>query len=118
MNFASPKVRILAGISAALKADYTCDDREWNGSPFAWIRSKPCCMIPKGDIIRLWKHEQGISSQHGGAGGSDTAWIDVVVDSPPSWLSQYGGTLGEALRELSKITGYTPEPITIEYENG
>lgn len=37
MNITDPEVRILAGISAALEADSTSGDSEWNGSLFAWI---------------------------------------------------------------------------------
>jgi hypothetical protein len=36
-----PEVKILAAISHALEVEYTTEDREWEGSPFAWIRSHP-----------------------------------------------------------------------------
>lgn len=52
-----------------------------------------CWVIPKDDILHLWKVEHKILSQHGGAGGSDTAWIDVNPCQPPEWLSRYGGSL-------------------------
>ena len=42
-----------------------------------------CWIIPKQDVIRLWKVEHKISSQHGGQEGADTAWIDVHVEEPP-----------------------------------
>lgn len=191
MNIKDPEVRILASISQALQVEYTSEDREWEGSPFAWIKSRPsrqvgaigeklvagwlaardfnvsrspdsdadrviegkrveikfstlwanggykfqqlrdqnyelaiclgvspfsahCWVLPKGDILRLWKDEHKISSQHGGAGGSDTAWIDVRIDSPPDWLAEYGGSLSDGIFALSKITGFKVKKVREE----
>jgi hypothetical protein len=36
-----PEVQKLAEVSAVLRADYGKDDLIWDGSPFAWIRSRP-----------------------------------------------------------------------------
>ena len=36
-----PEVEILARISSTLEYDYTGADVEWQGSPFAWIRTRP-----------------------------------------------------------------------------
>ena len=66
------------------------------------------------DVLRLWKVEHKISSQHGGAGGADTAWIDVNPDAPPEWLMQYGGPMSGGMALLAKATGYEPPPITEE----
>lgn len=74
-----------------------------------------CWIIPKEDMIRLWKVEHRICSQHAGREGADTAWIDVRPDSPPPWLKQYGGTLSEAILLLSKITGFKVKRVE-EYE--
>jgi hypothetical protein len=39
---ADPEVRILAGLSATLEADYVKpEDDPWAGSPFAWILTRP-----------------------------------------------------------------------------
>lgn len=38
---ADPDVRILASCSQTLQADYAGEDREWEGSPFAWFKSRP-----------------------------------------------------------------------------
>jgi len=35
------EVRVLAGISATLQAEYTQPDDAWVGSPFAWIKTRP-----------------------------------------------------------------------------
>jgi hypothetical protein len=180
-----PEVRILAAISQALEVEYASDERDWEGSPFAWIRPQPsrkkgaigetlvagwlatrdfnvarspdsdadrtiedkraeikfstlwanggckfqqlrdqdyeiviclgvspfdahCWVIPRADVLRLWRDERVISPQHGGSAGSDTAWIAVQVASPPSWLSAYGGSLADGIRVLSRLTGFDP----------
>jgi hypothetical protein len=33
--------------------------------------------------------------QHGGAEGLDTKWLSFQADSPPAWLSPFGGTLNQ-----------------------
>lgn len=71
-----------------------------------------CWVIPKSDVIRLWKVEHVIPSQHGGAGGADTAWIDVNPDAPVEWLTHYGGPMSSAIALLAKVTGCEPPPIT------
>lgn len=56
-----------------------------------------CWIIPKSVILERWQRGDGIQSQHGGSKGSDTAWLSVEVDSPPSWLAEFGGSLEEAI---------------------
>ena len=41
MTIKNSDVRILAGISQALQAEYQSENREWEGIPFAWIKSRP-----------------------------------------------------------------------------
>lgn len=55
--------------------------------------------------MRRWK-EGEIRSQHGGQDGDDTAWIEVPVENPDDWLRRYGGSLSDAIRVLSQITGF------------
>ena len=40
-----PDVALLAALSGGLEADYAPDDLEWEGSPFAWIKSRPSRQI-------------------------------------------------------------------------
>jgi hypothetical protein len=66
-----------------------------------------CWVIPKPVIIDRWHRRDGIFSQHGGEGGSDTAWLSVPLAAAPTWLDEFGGTLGAAAAVLSDMTGYT-----------
>jgi hypothetical protein len=58
-------------------------------SPFeshAWI-------VPK---HVLHEHVIGVTGQHTGSAGTDTAWIGFKASDPPDWIRPYGGTLSEA----------------------
>lgn len=69
-----------------------------------------CWVLEKQDVIRLWKKEHIISSQHGGIVGSDTAWINLSpYDS--SVFSEYGPSLKGALEKIAELTGYTPRSL-------
>ena len=35
------EVQILAALSTTLRADYADEDLDWEGSPFAWIKTRP-----------------------------------------------------------------------------
>ena len=63
----------------------------------AWI-------IPKSV---LYKYVIGVTGQHTGAGGSDTAWIGFQASDPPDWIRPYGGTLSAA-RDV--LAGYGRGP--------
>lgn len=49
-------------------------------------------LIPK---AVAWDHA---TPQHGGKAGKDTKWLSFPADSPPGWLSAYGGSLTEVLK--------------------
>ncbi|NLN91135.1 MAG: hypothetical protein GX134_13360 [candidate division WS1 bacterium] len=187
-------LRVLAGISQSLEAEYRADNAEWEGSPFAWIRGRPsrqvgaigerlvrgwlaargfevtrsgdseadcvvegqrvevkfstlwdngsyrfqqlrdqrydlavclglspfdahCWAIPKVDIMRLWRTEHLIPTQHGGGRGSDTAWLRVEPSSVPDWLVPFGGCLYRAIERLSELTGYHPMPLSVDLDD-
>lgn len=188
MAINDPEVQILAGISSSLESEYLADEEVWEGSPFAWIKSRPsrqvgkigeqlvagwlaargfnvarspdsqadrvverkrveikmstlwqsggykfqqlrdqnydlalclglspfnahCWVIEKRTILKEWRETGNIQSQHGGAGGTDTAWLTVNPTAVPNWLAPFGGGLGDALAVLSGLTGFQPDPI-------
>jgi hypothetical protein len=168
----------LAAVSEQLKPDYLANDLPWEGSPFAWIRTRPSrtrgsigelliegllrgagfkvtpspgsdadrlingipteiksstlweggfykfqqirdqaydiavCLglspfyahlwaIPKKILMAAWGKEEGIISQHGGAGGTDTAWLTIYPESIPNWLHPFGGSLQAGIDALN-----------------
>ena len=44
-----------------------------------------------------WKHA---IPQHGGSVGTDTKWLGFQADDPPTWMSEYGGSLADVLAVL------------------
>lgn len=56
-----------------------------------------CWVIPKSVLLERLPH------QHGGVAGTDTRWLQFSADSPPSWLSDFGGSLSAAYRTMEKI---------------
>lgn len=79
-----------------------------------------CWVIPKRDLMRLWKEEHRISSQHGGHSGSDTAWARLSPDKSGApddiVLSQYGNGLHEALVSLARFTGFSLQSFTCQFD--
>jgi len=182
-RISDPEVQVMAGIAAALEAEYLSDDVNWAGSPFAWIKTRPsrqvgaigerliagwlaardfnvvrspdsdadrvvesvrveikfstlwrsglykfqqlrdqnydlaiclgvspftahCWAIPKAVILHQWREAGGLSTQHGGRSGSDTAWLSVSPDAAPEWLQEHGGTLSVGLKRIADLTGF------------
>lgn len=68
-----------------------------------------CWVLPKAEILRQWRETRNLQSQHGGANGTDTAWLTVDPRAVPSWLAECGGRLRDAIGVLSKLTGFVPE---------
>jgi len=68
-----------------------------------------CWVLPKAEVLRQWRETGNLQSQHGGANGTDTAWLTVDPRAVPSWLTECGGRLRDAIGVLSKLTGFVPE---------
>ena len=60
-----------------------------------------CWVIPK---VVLLEHVIGHTPQHGGAAGSDTAWLQVVPERTQQWLVEHGGHLDNAAKVLRQLT--------------
>lgn len=175
-----PDVQLLAAIATTLSSDYAEEALAWQGSPFAWIKSRPsrqigaigeqlvagwcaakgldvtkspdsdadriiqghrveikfstlwrnggykfqqlrnqnydiaiclgispfdahCWVLPKRLVIDSWGKAAGITSQHGGQSGLDTAWLSVYPNHVPEWLQRQGGTLHQGFEVLQSL---------------
>ena len=70
-------------------------------SPFtahAWVFKKEFVMSNTGLVA-------GLSYQHGGAEGRDTAWLSVSPAAVHPWMDAYGGDLRTAMRRLRTLVG-------------
>jgi hypothetical protein len=56
-----------------------------------------CWVLPKPEIMRRWRNNDGITSQHSGSRGTDTAWLSVVPENPAPWLASFGGSLASTI---------------------
>lgn len=59
----------------------------------AWV-------IPKAVLMER-PFRLGISAQHGGQAGRDTAWLQFPAIRPPEWMAEFGGTLARAYQLLA-----------------
>ena len=75
-----------------------------------------CWVVPKQDIIRMWKVEHVLVPQHGGAKGSDTTWARLspcgTDGADDAHFAAYGNGLRDALQAISRLTGYRPKDLT------
>lgn len=67
-----------------------------------------CWVLEKTTILHEWRVTHNLTSQHGGASGSDTAWMTVDPGAVPTWLRSHGGTLRQGLAEVTRLTGFNP----------
>ena len=63
-----------------------------------------CWVIPKDFLMDNWGVAEGLSSQHLGGDGAETAWLTVRPDSIADWLHDFGGTLERATAVLRSYT--------------
>lgn len=75
-----------------------------------------CWVVPKADILRMWKIEHVLVSQHAGASGGDTTWARLSPRGTGAaddvHFAAYGNGLRNALRTISRLTGYRPPELT------
>ena len=64
-----------------------------------------CWVLQKEFIMRSIGKVPGLTPQHGGSRGSDTAWLQVNPSAVQAWLAPYGGRLRDALRLLKDLSG-------------
>ena len=68
-----------------------------------------CWTMEKSTILREWRENRNLASQHGGSAGSDTAWLTIDPRNAQAWLRPHGGTLHEGLAIVAKLAGFTPK---------
>ena len=61
--------------------------------------------IPK--AVLMGDRPPALVPQHGGSAGQDTRWLSFPATNPPTWLAEYGGTLGQ-VRTLIDQAGLGP----------
>ena len=68
-----------------------------------------CWVLPKRVLLEGWTSKAtGITPQHGGSAGTDTAWLNVYPEGAPEWLNPWGGRLADAIDVISQITDQQP----------
>lgn len=53
----------------------------------------------------LMDRPDGVSGQHGGAGATETLWLDVPADAPPLWMERWGGDVVRAESVMAELFG-------------
>jgi hypothetical protein len=66
---------------------------------YGWVIPKSVIFDPNGNLLK----KDGLTIQHKGKGGSDTAWINVDVHSIPAWMAQHGDSLSVAMNHLTAV---------------
>ena len=61
-----------------------------------------CWVLPKTVIMEQWI-SGGITSQHTGSGGTDTAWLSVDPSTPQIWLTPRNGKPADAIKILRQL---------------
>lgn len=73
MTIMNPEVRILAGISQALQAEYQSENREWEGRPFAWNKTSPSRQVGEigKKLVAGWLAARGFNVVRAGDSDAD-----------------------------------------------
>lgn len=77
MRTEDPNLKVLIGIAATLKPEYLTEDLEWEGSPFAWIKTRPSRQRGKigEQLVAGWLAARGFNVQR-----SPDADADKIIE--------------------------------------
>jgi hypothetical protein len=66
-------------------------------------------LIPKFELIdnHNWLERDGLTPQHTGQTGHDTAWLTLSADSPPEWVTTYGGSIASCEQVIANAFSNT-----------
>lgn len=80
-----------------------------------------CWVVPKNEIIRMWKKEHLLMPQHGGAKGNDTTWARLSPSGDDAGddlhFQYFGNRLCDALKSIGELTGYSPESLSDSFDS-
>ena len=79
-----------------------------------------CWVVPKSEILRLWKVEHRMTPQHGGIRGNDTTWARLSPSCNTAaddvLFKDFGNGLHAALIAISRLTGYVPRSLADSFD--
>lgn len=101
MTIRDPEVRIPACISQALQAEYQSENQEWEGSPFAWIKTRPSRQVGAiGEkLVAGWLAARGFNVLRAGDPDADRVVENKRVEIKFSTLWEKGGYKFQQLRD-------------------
>lgn len=97
----NPEVGILAGLSLALQAEYQSENDAWDGSPFAWIKTRPSRQIGAiGEkLVAGWLAARGFNVVRSGDSEADRVIEGKRVEIKFSTQWANGGYKFQQLRD-------------------
>lgn len=107
-------VQLLASLAGTMKVDYLEDDRAWEGSPFAWIKTRPSRQIGKiGEgLVAGWCASKGLDVVKSPDSEADRIIEGVRTEIKFSTLWKAGGYKFQQLRdqdyEMAVCLGISP----------
>jgi hypothetical protein len=94
-------VRLLASLAGTMKVDYLEDDAAWEGSPFAWIKTRPSRQIGKigESLVAGWCASKGLDVVKSPDSEADRIIEGVRTEIKFSTLWKAGGYKFHQLRD-------------------
>jgi len=101
MTIKDSEVMILVGISQALQLEYQSENREWEGSPFAWIKTRPSRQVGAiGErLVAGWLAARGFNVTRSSDSDADRVIEGKRVEIKFSTLWANGGYKFQQLRD-------------------
>ena len=91
-HITDPDVQLLATIASTLRTDYDEVDLAWEGSPFAWIKTRPSRQIGKitEDLVAGWLAAKRFNVSRSGDSEADRVVESKRVEIKSSTLWKQG----------------------------